>query len=544
MDNKLFQLVANQIPPINREIAEGLAVKEMRFVERYVDSIIRCAEQDFPEGLVYKEYRRLTPLDEFIKATEPKGTRGSFDVARNDVYMIALEFEFKGERIIKPLYLPFVRAAGILALRGSTFAISPVLADKGISLGASDAFVQIPKARITFKRTPHHYIADGVRKSPYIVHSWLHNRDRKSAIAAGKPIVTMETSLIHYLFCKYGVLETFKRFCRTEIKIGYVKDLQEEYGGSDDWVVCNSMGLKPRGVRNRFYQPTEIGIAIRECDFDSVTDSMIGSFFYVVDHFTNRVEPEYLDGSVDELRLWRILLGLIIGGITGGEGSVSEAMNEHMDSLDSYIDARAKSDLQGGDIFVDDIYQLLMYVMEVLSQMVVQSSDTISTMYDKQFMVLRYVLRDVSEGVFRMLFKLKKTALKKELNATDVSKIIRMQLSTDAVLRMNNSGKHGEVSSVSSPGDNMFFKITANIILQTDSGGNPKSTKSGKPDASKLLHASIAEVGSFTVLPKAEPTGRTRVNPWVKMDDHGAVLRDPKIRDIIDSVQNKIKRDS
>lgn len=542
MESALRQAVGKRIPRINETIANGLAVKDMQYVEHYVDDIIRCAEKNFPEGLKYIDWRKLTPVDEYIKATEPRGSRSQYEVARNDVYMIELIFEWHGERITKPIYLPFVRDAGMIAIRGSSFAISPVLADKGISLGTDSAFVQIPKAKITFKRTRHHFVVNNQRRTPNVVHSWLHNRDRKSARQIGKPAVTMETSLVHYLFAKYGVKETFRRFFGTNVQIGDSETINEATHPPDQWVICQSIKRKPRGLRVKVYYASDIRMALRVEDFDTVSEAMVAGFFYVVDHFPSRVYPDFLTGDKSETGMWRTLLGHIIGGVTGGEGAIREAMNEHMDSLDSYIDAGAKASLVQGDIFVDDLYELIYYVLEILSQMVVQSSDTISTMYDKQLMVLRYVLRDINDGIFNVLFRLKNRASKKDLTFADVSSIIRQKLPTEAVLRMNNGGKHGEVNSVSSPGDNKFFKITSNIILQTDSGGNLRGSKTSKADKSKFLHASIAEVGSYGVLPKSEPTGRNRISPWVS-EDNGAIQRRPDVHDLIDETQKYIRRD-
>ena len=544
MDPALVALIRKNTPPINEDILDGLAVREMRYVERYVDDNIRYAEKDFPEGLVYVNYRRMTPMEQYLKVTEPRNSKSQFDIARNDVYMIALNFEFKGEKIVKHLYLPFVRDGGIITIRGSTFAISPVLADKGISLGTDSAFVQIPRARITFKRTRHHFWAGKTRCSPNVVYSWLHNLSRKRLPGGPKPVVTMETTLVHYLFAKYGVFETFRRYHETGIRVGYEDTINAETCPELEWVVCSSNQTKPKGLKSKDpYNPCKIRIAIRKCDWEVISESMIAAFFYLADHFPNRIQPEFLDGSVHELRMWRIMLGIIIGGISGGEGSINEAMDEHMDSLDSYIDAGAKASLAQGDIFVEDLYQLLYYVLEVLSQMAVQSSESISTLYNKQLMVLRYILRDVNESIVRMLFKLKKTAFKKPLTQKDVLKIIQKQLPMDAVLKMNNGGKHGEVNSVSLPGDNKFFKITSNMILQTDSGRKRRSASSGKSDKSKFLHVSIAEIGSYGVLPKSEPTGHTRINPWLVIDQEGCVQRNAKYIELTDSVQKRIRRD-
>ncbi|MBE0438285.1 MAG: hypothetical protein IBX57_00765 [Gammaproteobacteria bacterium] len=541
MDKVLADLVATQVPSINPIIAEGLATHEMKFVEQYVDRILRSGQDDFPEGLRYVQYRRLTPLEEYLRLTDTSGSKSYYDIARSDVYMINLEFDFKGEKINKPLYLPYVRDGGVISLRGSCFAVSPVLCDKGLSMSTDSTFVQIPKAKMTFKKIRQHFIADGQRRSPNVIYSWLHNRNRKNNKQAGKPLVTMNTTLVHYLFCKYGLKETFSMFNGSEIKVGY-EDTINSTELSSEWVICQSIGNKPRGVRSNAYKASNIRLAIRECDFDPITESMIASFFYVVDHFPERLLPEYLDGSKYEVRLWRILLGHAIGGVTGGEGSIAESVDEHMESLDSYIDARAKRDLANGDIYVDNLYQLLYYLVELLSGMTTMSTDSVSTMYNKILVVLRYVLNDINESVFRLIFRLRKTAGKKELTFNDVNKMIRSHLPTDAVFKMNGA-RHGEVTSISSPGDNKFFKITSNILLQTDSGGGIRGSKSTKIDKSKFLHASIAEVGSFTVLPKSEPTGRSRINPWVQLNEDGTIERDPSKVDIIEQTQVMIQRD-
>lgn len=540
MDNALFDLVNKEMPKVNEDVVNGLAVKEINFAAQYVDNIVRCAQEIFPEGLIYKGYKKLTPLEEFLRVTEPKSSNKSiFDVARSDFYMIALEFEFKGERLIKPLYLPFCRDGGIISIRGATFAISPVLADKGISITSNSVFVQIPKSKMTFKRLRHHFLANGGRRSPNVVYSWLHNRNRKANNGVGKPLVSMNTALVHYLFAKYGVRETFKRFCDIDIVIGE-EDITEDKYPKDQWVICSSMGLKPRGVKAKVYSPTKVKVAVRECDFDTITETMVGGFFYILDHFPNRIAAEFIDDSKHEIHMWRILLGLIIGGITGGEGAVRKGMDEHMGSLDSYIDPVAKDFLQQGDIFVDDIYQLLYHVIELLSGMVVQPTESNASIYDKQLLVLRYILQDINDGIFRMLFSLKNTESKKPLTFDIVRNALRKSPQTDVISKMTS---HGEVNSISSPGDNKFFKVTSNLILQTDSGSSPKGAKSTGVDSSKFLHASIAEVGSYLVLPKSEPTGRSRINPYLVINRDGFIERDPLKKPLLDEAQRKFNRD-
>lgn len=544
MDPQLLKAINQKIPNFNQRLTKGLATEVSSQIKAYVCQLIRFAEPDFPPGLSFVSLNPLTPVEEYIKATERREAKSHYEISRKDVTMVELVFDYQGVKIEKPLYIPFIREGGLICLRGSTFAVSPVLADKGISIGEDSVFIQIPKSKLTFKRTRHHFIANGVRKTPNVVHSRIHNRNRRPLSKEdSRTLLKMETTLIHYLFAKYGVYKTFSHFNNTIIKIGSETEITKEHYPEKDWVICESIKRKPVKLKNITYEPTDIRLAIRACDFDPISEAMIAGFFYIVDHFSYRIKASYIDDSEDEIRLWRIFLGNIIGGINGGQGNVIEAMNEHMDSLDSYIDEGAKTSLREGEIYADDLYELLYFVIEILSQMVVQSSSVISDMYNKQFVVLRYLLKDINDDIFKLLFKLKKRALKKELTINDVKNIFRGHLRSDCLMKLTDGERHGEICSISSPGDNKFFKITSNIVLQNNSGGHLKKSKGDNVlDKSKFLHASIAEVGSYGVLPKSDPTGRNRVNPWVNINESGSIIRDTKKRELIESTQRIIKR--
>ena len=102
---------------------------------------------------------------------------------------------------------------------------------------------------------------------------------------------------------------------------------------------------------------------------------------------------------------------------------------------------------------------------------------------------------------------------------------------------------HGEVSTVSSPGDNKAFKITSLLRPQSESSklGNKKD-RGAMDDPTKRLHISVAEVGGYSNLPKSAPDGRSRVNPCVQMDSKGVVLRDPELAEILDPIHEVFRK--
>lgn len=89
----------------------------------------------------------------------------------------------------------------------------------------------------------------------------------------------------------------------------------------------------------------------------------------------------------------------------------------------------------------------------------------------------------------------------------------------------------------------MALKITNILVPQHKSSKTNKSkARVVLSDPTKRLHVSIAEVGGAWAIPKAEPDGRSRLNLTLTTDESGLVLRDPKYVELLDSVQQKLKR--
>lgn len=559
MDPILQELIQKEMPDINPDIANGFALKEMGGggVESHVDDIFQCAAESFPEGLRYVGFETVDPVKQFLVTTEPRAGSSAYEISRRDVFMVRYIFEYMGQKIHKYINLPFVRDGGLMILRGTTYSISPVLADKGISLGINWAFVPVLRSRVKFKREIWPFYAGGVEMiNTYIVTTRLHQRSAKKARENGQPPMNAECTVLHYLMGKYGLYKTFKDFFGVEVVVGFPDEVNEDdfppliegedpYGeDAKGWVVCQSKGAKPVAVKDREYEPSHLRIAVRNEDFkDIVIQSAIASFFYTIDHFPQRVSPEDLDGTMQECNLWRILLGKIIGGVSGGDGAILDDMNDHYDSLDCYIDQKSKADLREGDIFVEDLYELLLVVMEIVSQPVIQRVDDLSTMSNKRLMVMRYVLSDINQSIFWMLFNLNRKASQgKTLTFNDVESVIKRQLFTNTIVdKLSNTTKHSEISTVSSPGDNKIFKITSRVVQQTDSGESRKRSKAAMGEE-KYLHSSIAEHGSLATLPKSEPTGRGHLNVMGLTNDKGDLVSKEKYKHLLSDVQSMISR--
>jgi hypothetical protein len=284
-------------------------------------------------------------------------------------------------------------------------------------------------------------------------------------------------------------------------------------------------------------------VAIRRSEISHKVLSMLGAMFYVVDHFPTRALPEHVNSK----RMWKILLGeLIPSDIDAGAGHLFDEAEKHMQSLDKYVDTITHDKLKDIGMPVKNIYEMFSIIIGRFNEWLLNGADKVSSMYDKELSILYYVLRDIVFAINNLHFRLKaaeEKALKagKELTKENINGIMFDLLKTGLIFHINK--KHGEVSTISSPGDNKAFKLTSVLVAQTDTNQTSGNRdRAGTNDPSRHLHGSIAEFGSFANLPKSNPYGKARLNLTAEVDENNVLMRKPENIPLVDSVQDKIRR--
>lgn len=540
MDKHLFDLVDKQIPHFNPRIVNGLATEEMKRAESYIDQIFRTATAELAPELVYKRLERCTPKEEYMELVRRVGMRNTIEHARSDMYMVKAIFELNGEPLPpRYLFLPFVRRGGLITIRGSEFAISPVMADKAISVGHNYIFIPMAWDRMNFYRTPQYFYANTKQEVVDVVWSKIHHYKLKARRTNNKMDVRANTVLPHYLFAKYGLTRVFSEMVNAQVVVGGSTEITPERYPPSEWVICQSTGYKPRTVKDKNYVGPDVRLAIPVVSWNASVASLVAGFFYVADFFPDRVTPD----EVDEPRLWRILLGYMIFGPGHSEGKLAEDINVHMGSLDNYIETQTRKRLEDVGVFVEDIYQLFMHLIENFDQYITQSTTNLSSSFGKRLMTLPYALSDLTWAIHRFMFTATGQRKRKPLTKDDVNKIFNKTIKTNTVFKMNK--QHGEVNPVAVSGDNLYFKVTSHVVLQESSSGGRAKTRSSTDDPSKVLHVSVAVAGSYNTMSKAEPTGRAKLNPCTPLSSYdNEIQENPALTHITRPTQAMIQRDS
>jgi hypothetical protein len=516
-------------------VANGLAVEHMKHAEQYIHEVFMSVSREFPSEFKYLGCRRCTYQEEYRETIRKRSVKAVYDIAESNFYMMRYEFSFRGEKL-KPkyIYLPYVTENCTIKISNGRYLVSPVLADRVISIGVNYIFIRLLRDRMTFERLNHHMQINDQRETVPIV--WSNVYHKTEAMRKLRNPLKVKCALAHYLFCKYGFTEAVQRFGNTTPIIGDHTTIDRHTYPEDKWVIIKSNMTRPKHASVGPWTAPTLRVAIPREDFTPAVKNIVAGLFYVVDHF-----PEYFTQpeNVNNRRWMMILLGQIIFAPSIPHGRLANDIETHISSLDDYIDSIMIDKFKEIDRPITDLYQLFAMLIENFNQWLQEGSDKVNSMYDKELNVIGFLLETLTFLIVRLNFRLK-AAAKKELKLRDVENALQAVKQGALFSLVKTSGC---LSTTSSPGDNKAFKLTTILIPQTASqkgvGGKDRGMIG---DKTKYLHESVAEVGGYSNIPKSEPSGRGRLNPHVRLSEKSLVLRHEDLRPMMDRVGGQIKR--
>lgn len=545
MHPNVVKFIADSAPKINMDLAKGLARVHMEHAADYVHEVVRSAAHGFPPGLTYEGYRICDAIEEYRASLKPRnkkrkvkappGTKNSgsktYDMSRTDFFLTELSFKFNGKDLPKSfIWLPFVGQGGSIYISGTKWYISPVLADRVISVGMEQIFVRLLRDRLTFSRLGAWFKKNGHVSRTDLVHSRIYHKSKDKDKQATNNAFT---SMPHYLFCKYGFAGTMEKYVGITPTVGYHLDQSLDLA---EWDVYTTQGVPPKGMtrRKKFidWHAPEIQVAIRKSENTPAATAYIAALFYVADYFPRQITPELVNTPEG----WIAPMGYMLFSENNNRGKIEEAVRKHLSSLDDYADSMVIDNMASIGLDIKDIYDFFAIISEKFSSWVSNNQDKVNSMYNKELSVLYFVLFDVTKAIFNLFFALKANS-RKELTERDIEKLMKENLKPGMCYQLSKS--HGEVASISYSGDNMAFKATSTLTPQTATSKQVK--KSGERgtanDPSRRLHPSLAEVAAVSAMQKSDPTGQSKINHYMLLDEtRTSIKRNPKFMDLLDMI--------
>lgn len=542
-------------PKLNPDIMRGLANVHQKDFLPYLDSVCRRTFHGCVPGMVYMGYEICTPAEEYEERTRNRSNRRVYDFALSSIFMIKLKLGLQtrhGEIVPfseKYLEIPYVTDGGLIYLSGSLYHIKPVLTNKVISPGNRLLFVRMLGTRKNFYRIGYSINVDGRTKTTFVVHAAIYEPKDKTA---KKPILAALTTkavsnMTHYLLLRYGYTETFRRYVGHVPVVGYADQINPETFPPDEWVIVATAhtSSRPPGFTEAIYESTQIRLAVKRENWDQKTMALVSELFYVIDHFPDRVKPEVMDNKDN----WCILMGYIVVGGQFTIGRILSQMNEHLDTLDDFVDEFAADKLSEKGYVVNDFYDLAaMLTMNFPS--LLADNDRAGNIYEKYYDVTYHVMRPITYALTRTRYALQKAAKRIPVarmnDASEgalynsLSRVLNRKLSPGAIFKL--ASDRTVLDTVSYCGDFWYPQITSKIAEQEKISSGSSNRRRGTSDQDHL-DVSMIEGGSLLFLVKADPTPVININPYVRLDRKtGSIIPNPELVDLL--ARTKVKLDN
>lgn len=537
MNKDLVEFISNDTPKFNPDLANGLIVKHMQVAEDYLDSVCRAVLKDLENiGFYYLGFDRVSPAEEYAEITKGKnnGPR-QYNLARTDTYMVKMKFKYLDQTYEKLISLPYVNQAGMIHVFGTNYAITPVLADRVISITPPKIFVRLMSVRLNFEKENYHFLMDGIRQIYPVVKSEVYKAKQNNK--STRKFIPV-TPMVFYLFAKYGLTETFKRFMDTDVIYGvYGDDITEEKYPEKDYVICRSVGIKPKGLRVKDYIPCVLAFVIPREKFTQTMKCIMAGLFFILDQFTEEFDVK----AIDDTTTWKISLGMVLFNQDVNPGKLIMDIDDHLSSVDQYIDEIMKIKFKRIGMNIEDMYQLFYIIIDKFEDWINSFMNKESELYGKELSILYYVLSDLTKQMVTFSYHVKKKNKFNNIKESDVRDAVRNKLRTDAVNNIRTG--HGEINVVNYSGDNMIFGMTQQLIPQEKTSKNRRTEQNiNLDDATKRLHTSMAEMRTYNSMAKAAPDGSTKINLHLAVDENGVTHRNPELQPMLEKVQKMIDR--
>lgn len=554
MDPKIFKNIDADAPRFSESVTTGVTTMHMKLFVQEIDQTIRCAFESLPDNIEYIGCRPCTALEEYSVIADlndankkSKTGKSKIETSRSDVRLMRFNFRFNGKDLPpKYMYVVYVGRGGITHLWGRRLTILPVIADRvysvtkkaKVSTDSQDClYMPFLRDKCNFFKLPYDYkeskLGQTTTVNSYVVWSPIHKK--ANVTARGRNV---KTSLVHYLFCKYGVTETFRKYLGTEVYVG-VSEINEVNYPPDQYVICRSTGLSDRVGNNRNSQPTDLRMAVPIDKYTESMRSVICGFFYVTDNFSD----SYQISDIDNPKTWWGPLGSVIFPDEANHGRLLNNISIHLDSISGYLDVKVKQNLSMIDVFSEDIYEFFFYLIENLPR-IIQTTD-VSDLYNKRYTVLRYVTDNFVTAAFTFMYEIKgilnsTTPGRRKVDEAVIKSALTRYFNRDLIFNLTSKPT---LEMIGSPNDSIL-RFSGKAKLQPSATKTPGAKSGGETDKlsdpSLTAHVSVIEYGSIYNFPSPEPTGREKINPWGTVDDRGAFIRDEERREQLDEVQNRM----
>lgn len=464
MNSVLAKTIDDYCPKFNTNVSDGTAKQILETIPEYYNKIIESSLKSLNPNvnLRYLGYRKMTPNEEFVYTLLSSNNKTNYDLAESYIYMAEYVFEYQGQKIVKPLYLPFSEDGNIMKVSNTQYHIIPVLSNTIITPSYNEVFVRLLKDKLIFKSMSKNFVLNNEVVPGRIIYTEIIKTNAMNITDyIGKPL----TSIAIYILGEHGFKKTMLKYLNIE---DYVITDQNVDHLRNDYNVFESTKLKPRSLKAKLYIPHDVKICIsKKYKITPLLENILYGIIYTLDILpedaADMVKVTNGKSIENEILYWRILLGKVVYKNSFTIERRASDINEHYDNLQGYVDNQIRAELSENKIYVKDFFDLLATILDNYNVWLINSKEYNSNIRNRYIDILYYIMYDMIVGFNKVILAINKRVSKKaDLSLREISKLFTSELSTRKIFSIAKTSEPSlSLLTVDSSLDIKYPKITA-----------------------------------------------------------------------------------
>lgn len=554
-------MIDQKLPKVNEKIGVGIVYHDCQNPMIKINERLSSSINNAIPGLKYEGWHWLTPEQEYteraklIRTTKLNAKGGDYkskkpmaiNIDQNDMRMVCIKMSYKGKPLPdKNILIPFISKFNTLVINGARYRTAPVLYDAFPSISKNDIFIQLDKAKVTFKNNKNVTL---LRNSELIrvnvVCSALFNDNGSDKVKQNKAQVAdvrMGTCLVHYMLCHYGINNLFDKILG--LKVGkdlflYEEKDKPEHINKDDYVIYESIKRQPStyvGHTNP-WSPTNICIAVKKNKDTVLVKSYIAGIYYILGNFAAYLDIQSLNEPIKLMHT----LGIILFGPTESLNMIVNKVDSHIRSLNSYMEPQTAANIRSMGYKVNNIHELLGIFVEHYDRWIAWYKQNSSSCYGKSISTRHYPYARFSIAINHFVFGVTGLYNRKGENVKDTDIINEMEKCLSPLLAYSITKSHGsELATISDATDRPILNSGTHLVPQANTDPRGKSRRTAiTPEIA--ADASVSVACSYLAIIKAMPYGRSVISPFLEMEDDRVIRKPKKHEALLDKTQAYLK---
>ena len=511
MLNRIVKAVKNELPRFNDDLIINLRKREFDGLIDFVAARFRECAQFADPMLILEDYYVLPPKERLIEELEHGIKKNTVNIRDDESVLVRYNFKYYDQEFYVTLYVPYLYQNSSVIVNGTNYECQLSMTEKLFSIrtNANGLTIKVVRAPIAcYMDTLYSYVDEvtGQQFVGSIVSCSIHV---KSAPKSKK----IKPTIYHYLLCKFTIPELLTRFNIDTNSIYFVE--KEEWDDNFFYFKTKGHTSNPSGIYLKVHKET------------MQTNQTLHDIVSAILYFMSSQRFVLFDELVhDSKRVFLTILGKLIYSSNTDRIHALNYMIKHIESTDSYLDDYTREIFRANGIVVNDIYDMLCFVVEKINWIIVNFPN--NNMYNKRVETINHV---VTDNVIRFL-NLRIYKMEKKPGIDHMFKTSKRVFRVPPRAILKSLGRSDSVRfrpSINS--DNWLLSVGSKVVKRLSAATKSSSPKKTRSHGSSInapvnkFHPSMLVIESAIGF-SSKPGSNCLINPYAQIDENGGFVRD------------------